>query len=143
MLFFYDGSTRRLNQRWFWRSWEYNLQPLVYKARPLSATPPRLLFLIRYFCGRVPWLYQYWPGGFMLFVVLCPGTPEGSTGSGSGFKASQKTGQRLKVYFCFCPDPRIDTCFRKFIVLKINYGTYLICILRELIKSDSKLRFMS
>ena len=48
-------------------------------------------------CGRVPWLYRYWPGGFMLFVVLCPGTPEGSTGSGSGFKASQKTGQRLKV----------------------------------------------
>ena len=33
----------------------------------------------------------------MLFVVLCPGTPEGSTGSGSGFKASQRTGQRLKV----------------------------------------------
>ena len=52
---------------------------------------------ILYVCGRVPWLYQYWPGGFMLFVVLCPGTPEGSTGSGSGFKASQKTGQRLKV----------------------------------------------
>ena len=33
----------------------------------------------------------------MLFVVLCPGTPEGSTGSGSGFKASQNMGQRLKV----------------------------------------------
>ena len=33
----------------------------------------------------------------MFFVVLCPGTPEGSTGSGSGFKASQKTGQRRKV----------------------------------------------
>ena len=33
----------------------------------------------------------------MLSVVLCLGTPEGSTGSGSGFKASQKTGQRLKV----------------------------------------------
>ena len=33
----------------------------------------------------------------MLFVVLCPGTSEGSIGSGSGFKASQKTGQRLKV----------------------------------------------
>ena len=48
-------------------------------------------------CGHVPWLYQYWPGWFMLFVVLCPGTPEGSTGSDSGFKASQKTGQRLKV----------------------------------------------
>ena len=49
------------------------------------------------FCGRVPWLYQYWLGEFMLFVVLCPGTPEGSTGSGSGFKATQKTGQWLKV----------------------------------------------
>ena len=33
----------------------------------------------------------------MLFVVLCPGTPEGPTGSGSGFKVSQKTRQRLKV----------------------------------------------
>ena len=33
----------------------------------------------------------------MLFVVLCPGPPEGSTGSGSGFKASQRMGQRLKV----------------------------------------------
>ena len=46
---------------------------------------------------RVPWMYQYWPGGFMLFVVLCPLTPKGSTGSGSGFKGSQKTGQQLKV----------------------------------------------
>ena len=33
----------------------------------------------------------------MLFVALCPGTPDSSTGSGSGFEASQKTGQRLKV----------------------------------------------
>ena len=33
----------------------------------------------------------------MLFVVLCPGTPEGSTGSGSSFKASHETGQQLKV----------------------------------------------
>ena len=56
-----------------------------------------LVYLFFFVCGRVPWLYQYWPGGFMLFVVLCPGTPEGSTGSGSGFKASQKTGQMLKV----------------------------------------------
>ena len=44
-------------------------------------------------CGRVPWLYQYSPGGFMLFVGLCPGTPGGSTCSGSGFKASSETGQ--------------------------------------------------
>ena len=33
----------------------------------------------------------------MLFVDLCPGTPEGSTRSDSGFKASQKTAQWLKV----------------------------------------------
>ena len=26
-------------------------------------------------CGRVPWLYQYWPGGFMLFVVLLEAQP--------------------------------------------------------------------
>ena len=41
-------------------------------------------------CGCVPWLYQYWPGGFMLFVVLCSRTPGGSTGSGSGFKALRR-----------------------------------------------------
>ena len=33
----------------------------------------------------------------MVFVVLCPGAPEGSTGSSSDFKASQKTGPQLKV----------------------------------------------
>ena len=40
---------------------------------------------------------QYWPGGFMGLWFLCPGTPEGSTGSCSGFKASQKTGLQFKV----------------------------------------------
>ena len=39
----------------------------------------------------------------MLFVILCPGTPEGSTGSGSGFKATQKTGPWLKVSFVAFP----------------------------------------
>ena len=29
----------------------------------------------------------------MLLLVLCPGTPGGSTSNGSGFKASQRTGQ--------------------------------------------------
>ena len=47
------------------------------------------------------WLFlgnnQYWNGWVYSFVVLCPGAPEGSTGSGSGFKASQKMGPRLKV----------------------------------------------
>ena len=41
---------------------------------------------------------QYWPGEFMVFVVLCPGAPEGSTGSGSDFKASQKTSHSLKSH---------------------------------------------
>ena len=27
-------------------------------------------------CGRVPWLYQYWPVGFMIFVVQCPELPK-------------------------------------------------------------------
>ena len=75
----------------------------LFQAKPLwpvrGVTKPLVLtqFYSPIVCGRVPWLYQYWPGGFMVFVVLCPGTPEGSTGSGSGFKASQKTGQRLKI----------------------------------------------
>ena len=43
--------------------------------------------------------YCLWPFstgrvGLCFFVVLCPGTPEGSTGSDSGFKGSQKTGHR-------------------------------------------------
>ena len=45
----------------------------------------------------------------MLFVVLCPGTPGGSTGSGSGFKASQKMLEvssdrlgELKDFDCQC-----------------------------------------
>ena len=42
---------------------------------------------------------QYWPGGFMYFAVLCQRAPEGSTSSGSDFKASQKTGTQLKVSF--------------------------------------------
>ena len=51
-----------------------------------------------YFGGRVPWLYQYRPGGFMLFVVLCPGTPEGSTGSGCGFKGLRRRDNGLKSH---------------------------------------------
>ena len=46
----------------------------------------------------------------MLFVVLCPGTPEGSAGSGSGFKASQKTGQRLKRVTMDPPKKPVNKC---------------------------------
>ena len=56
--------------------------------------------------GPLPKSYCLWPcsldvpvlaGLVYGLVVLCPGTPEGSTGSCSGFKSSQKTGQQLKV----------------------------------------------
>ena len=40
---------------------------------------------------------QHWPGEFMVFVAICPGAPKGSTGSGSGFKVSQKTRPYIKV----------------------------------------------
>ena len=46
----------------------------------------------------------------MFTVVQCPGTSEGSTGSGSGFKASQKTGQRLKVSSDRRGEARNRTC---------------------------------
>ena len=79
----------------------------------------------------VEWLFLAVPGGCLqivivvfpdhthllflagrVYVVLSPGAPEGSTGSSSGFKASQKTGPRLKVssYYTliFAKRPRSD-----------------------------------
>ena len=53
----------------------------------------RKLLLVAVFLGY----NQYWSGGFMGFCFLCIRTPESSTGSGSDFKASQKTGPWLKV----------------------------------------------
>ena len=63
-----------------------------YKAIDLNLNHYIYILYFFCFCGRVPWLYKYWLGGFMLFVVLCPGTPEGSTGSGSGFKVLRRRG---------------------------------------------------
>ena len=48
--------------------------------------------------------------GLFFFVVLCPGTPKGSTSSGSGFKVSQKTGQWLKVSSDRHGEARNQTC---------------------------------
>ena len=48
-----------------------------------------------------------WVNGFM---VLCLGTPEGSTSSFSGLKASQKTGQQLKVSSDRLGEPGNRTC---------------------------------
>ena len=79
--------------------WPSGFMLLWFYVQELPKAQPAVVLVTYNYvvCGRVPWLYQYWPGGFMFTVVLCPGTPKGSTGSGSGFKASQKTGQRLSL----------------------------------------------
>ena len=51
------------------------------------------------FVAVFPGYNQHRPGELMVIVVLCPETHECSTGSCSGFKASQKTGPQLKVSF--------------------------------------------
>ena len=91
--------------------------PLAYKT---YATGYVILLFMVVFLG---YNSQYWPGGFMFLWFYVPrrnaclwpcslavpvlagwvygfvvGAPEGSTDSGSGFKASQKTGLRLKVF---------------------------------------------
>ena len=67
----------------------------------------------------------------MLAVVLCPGTPEGSTGSGSGFKASQKTGQRLRVSSDRLGEAGNRTCAifiaTEHLALIIGFQKHLIC----------------
>ena len=43
-------------------------------------------------------MYQYWPGGFIVFVGLCPGTPAGTTGSGLVLKRLRRRGNGLKSH---------------------------------------------
>ena len=56
--------------------------------------------------------------GLWFCGFLCPGTPDGSTGSGSGFKASQKTRPRHKyldsLMPSFCSANFYFTFFSKF-----------------------------
>ena len=44
----------------------------------------------------------------MLFVVLCPGTPEAPTGSGSGFKRLRRRGNGLKSHLTDWEKPGIE-----------------------------------
>ena len=64
--------------------------PLVYKAYAtggeFSCLWPCFLAI-----ASTGWVYVF-------CVVLCPGAPEGSTGRGSGFNASQKTGHGFKSH---------------------------------------------
>ena len=57
----------------------------------------------------------------MLFVVLCPGAPEGSTGNGDGFRTSQKTGPRLKVSSDRLGEPGIKLMTPVNIVYLLHY----------------------
>ena len=50
----------------------------------------------------------------MVFVVLCPGAPEGSTGSGSDFRESQKTELQLKVSSDRLGEAENQTCDPRF-----------------------------
>ena len=75
----------------------------------LSPTPWRrvtILLFVAVFLGY----NQYSLGGLMAFVVLCPGAPEGSTGSGFDFKASQKKGPKLKVSSDILAEAGNGTC---------------------------------
>ena len=96
---------------------------IFHKNRLLADDSHEISYLIFFEdwerCHNFFILFFLWPcslavpvlaGGFMLFVVLCPGTPEGSTGSCSGFKASQKTGQWLKVSYERLGEARNRTC---------------------------------
>ena len=51
----------------------------------------------RFFGGWFLAVTSSGPGGLMFLVVLWLGAPEGSSGSGSDFKAFQKMGPRLKI----------------------------------------------
>ena len=63
----------------------------------------------------------------MLFVVLFPVTPKGSTGSGSGFKASQKTGQRLKVSSDNWEKPGIEPATPLVVCVHNGCSTFQFC----------------
>ena len=58
----------------------------------------------------------------MVLCFLCLGAPKGSTGSGSGFKASQKMGSWLKVSSDRLGEPGIRRCQCKTQVLPNPVG---------------------
>ena len=50
------------------------------------------------FFGRVPWLYQYWPDEFMLFVVLCQEFPKAQPAVVLVLKRLRRRGNGLKSH---------------------------------------------
>ena len=69
----------------------------MYDASSVVDVNAKLKQYNKFFCGCSLAVTSTWLGGFTVCVVLCPGAPEGTTGSDSDFKSSQKTGPRLKV----------------------------------------------
>ena len=69
-------------------------EPEKYKP-VISLVESTFMFHFSGFVAAFNGYNQYWPGGCMFFVVLCPVASYGSTGSGSDFKVSQKMGQQL------------------------------------------------
>ena len=66
-------------------------------------------------CGRVPWLYQYWPDGFMLFVVLVQELLEAAQLAGVlVLKRLGRLGKWLEVSSDRLGELGIDDTFKRF-----------------------------
>ena len=66
-------------------------------------------------CGRVPWLYQYWPDGFMLFVVLVQELLEAAQLAGVlVLKRLGRRGKWLEVSSDRLGELGIDDTFKRF-----------------------------
>ena len=55
-------------------------------------------FSISIFCGRVPWLYQYWPGGFMLLWFYVQELPKTQPAAVLVLKRLIRRGNGLKSH---------------------------------------------
>ena len=49
-------------------------------------------------CGRVPWLYQYWPGGFMIFWFYVQELPKAQPAVVLVLKRLNRRGNGLKSH---------------------------------------------
>ena len=50
------------------------------------------------FCGRVPWLYQYWPGGFVLLWFYVQELPKAQPAVVLVLKRLRRRGNGLKTH---------------------------------------------
>ena len=50
------------------------------------------------FCGRVPWLYQYWPGWFMILLFFVQELPKAQTAVVLVLKRLRRRGNGLKSH---------------------------------------------